>query len=41
MAIDPKEVVLAILGASAGLAGFVLVFLGRGAFNFANAFSTV
>ena len=28
MSIDPKEVVLATLGASAGLAGFVLVFLG-------------
>jgi hypothetical protein len=26
--IEPKDVVLAILGASAGLAGFVLVFLG-------------
>lgn len=26
--IDPKDVVLAILGASAGLGGFVLVFLG-------------
>ena len=26
--IEPKDVVLALLGASAGLAGFVLVFLG-------------
>ena len=26
--IEPKDVILAILGASAGLAGFVLVFLG-------------
>jgi hypothetical protein len=26
--IEPRDVVLAILGASAGLAGFVLVFLG-------------
>ena len=26
--IDPKDVVIAILGSSAGLAGFVLVFLG-------------
>jgi hypothetical protein len=26
--IEPKDVILALLGASAGLAGFVLVFLG-------------
>jgi hypothetical protein len=26
--VEPKDVVIAILGASAGLAGFVLVFLG-------------